>query len=102
MGREEVVATGPLRLEWRDGPRAPFKTSRESVAVNGGIVYCRDGDSDYKILMFNSETGQWTVLQSCPKKYFSHSSSEWTIDSNWRGTFRHSHKDTPQPPHSTN
>ena len=65
------VATGPLRLEWRDGPRAPFITYGESVAVNGGIVYCRDGVSNYKILMFNSETGQWTVLQSCPKRFFS-------------------------------
>ena len=62
----------PLRLEWRDGPRAPFKTCGGSVAVNEGIVYCRDGiyGSD-KVLMFNSETEQWTVLQSCPKTYFS-------------------------------
>ena len=70
-GERRGVATGPLRLEWRDGPRAPFETFGESVAVNGGIVYCRDGDSDYKILMFKSETGQWAVLQGCPKKYFS-------------------------------
>ena len=70
-GERRGVATGPLRLEWRDGPRAPFKTKGESVAVNGGIVYCRDGISYYKILMFNSETGQWTVLQSCSKRFFS-------------------------------
>ena len=70
-GERRGMATGPLRLEWRDGPRAPFLTHGESVAVNGGIVYCCDDVSDYKILMFNSETGQWTVLQSCPKKYFS-------------------------------
>ena len=72
-GRERSgVATGSLRLEWRDAPRAPFKTWGESVAVNGGIFYCCDGDyGSNKLLMFNSETGQWTFLQSCPKKYFS-------------------------------
>ena len=64
------MARGPLKLEWRDGPRAPFKTKGESVAVNGGIVYCYDVDED-KILMFNSETGQWTVLPACPKECFS-------------------------------
>ena len=64
------MARGPLKLEWRDGPRAPFKTKGESVAVNGGIVYCHDFINN-KILMFNSETGQWTVLPECPNKYCS-------------------------------
>ena len=67
-GERRGVATGPLRLEWRDGPRAPFPTYGDSVAVNGGIVYCYDFDNNK---IFNSETGQWAVLQSCPKKYFS-------------------------------
>ena len=71
-GERRGVATGPLRLGWRDGPRAPFPTYGESVAVNGGIVYCRDSDyGNDELLMFNSETWQWTVLQSCPKKFFS-------------------------------
>ena len=69
-GERRGVATGPLRLEWRDGPRAPFKTFGESVAVNEGIVYCYHHFNN-KLLMFNSETGQWTVLQSCPKRFFS-------------------------------
>ena len=62
---------GPLKLEWRDGPRIPFVTCGESVAVSGGMVYFRDGVSDNKVLMYNSRTGQWTVLPECPKKYFS-------------------------------
>ena len=64
------MARGPLKLEWKDGPRAPFKTYGESVAVIGGIVYCY-GNINNKILMFNSETGQWTVLPECPKIFFS-------------------------------
>ena len=64
------MARGPLKLEWKDGPRAPFKTYGESVAVIGGIVYCYDNINN-KILMFNSETGQWTVLPECPKRFFS-------------------------------
>ena len=63
------VARGPLKLEWKDGPRAPFKTKGESVAVNGGIVYCNANSN--KVLMFNSETGQWTVLPECPNEYCS-------------------------------
>ena len=63
------MARGPLKLEWKDGPRAPFRTYGESVAVNGGIVYCHANSN--KVLMFNSVTGQWTVLPECPKKYSS-------------------------------
>ena len=62
---------GPLKLEWRDGPRTPFGTLGESVAVSGGMVYCCDGVSCTKILMYNSKTGQWTVLPECPKRNFS-------------------------------
>ena len=70
FGFRNIQGIGALKLEWKDGPRAPFKTKGESVAVNGGIVYCYDFDED-KILMFNSETGQWTVLPACPKECFS-------------------------------
>ena len=65
------VATGPLKLEWRDGPPAPLSTEGYSVAVDGEMVYCRDGASSTIVLMFNSRIGQWTVLPECPKKAFS-------------------------------
>ena len=65
------VATGPLKLEWRDGPPAPLSTNGYSVAVDGEMVYCRDGVSSTIVLMFNSRTGQWTELIECPKKSFS-------------------------------
>ena len=65
------VATGPLKLEWRDGPPAPLSTKGYSVAVDGEMAYCRDGVSSTKVLMFNSRTGKWTVLPECPKKSFS-------------------------------
>ena len=71
-GREgSGVATGPLKLKWRDGPLAPFATCGHSVAVSGDMVYCADGVSGSKVLMFNSRTGGWTILPECPKKYFS-------------------------------
>ncbi|CAI7999181.1 Kelch-like protein 9 [Geodia barretti] len=35
------------------------------------MVYCADGVSFTKVLMFNSRTGQWTVLPECHKEYFS-------------------------------
>ena len=65
------VATRPLKLKWRDGPPAPFKTFGYSVAVSGDVVYCYDRSSDTKVLMFNWRTRQWTVLPECPKRFFS-------------------------------
>ena len=65
------VATGPLKLEWRDGPSAPFEACGHSVAVSGEIMYCCDRNSSTKVLMFNWRTGQWTVLPECPRRYFS-------------------------------
>ena len=69
-GREEDH-TGPLKLVWRDGPPAPFATFGHSVAVSGKKVFCVDFVSYSKILMFDVGTGQWTILQECPKKFFS-------------------------------
>ena len=71
VGRREVVSYGPLKLEWREGPRTPVATYGESVAVSGGTVYCCDGVSDTKVLMYNSETEQWMVLPECPNECFS-------------------------------
>ena len=63
---------GPLKLEWRDGPRTPFGTYGESVAVSEGMAYVCDGVSGWTIvLMYNSWTGQWTVLPECSKRKFS-------------------------------
>ena len=71
VGRSEMVSTGPLRLEWREGPRTPVATFGASVAVSGGRVYCYDGISSNKVLMYNSESEEWTVLPECPNRYFS-------------------------------
>ena len=68
---EGGVATVPLKLEWRDGPRAPFSTYGASVAVSREVAYFCDGVSNSKVLMYNSMTQQWTVLPECPKKFFS-------------------------------
>ena len=65
------VATGPLKLKWRDGPPAPFATKGHSVAVSGDMVYCADGNyGSTKVLIFNSRTEGWSLLE-CPKKLFS-------------------------------
>ena len=65
------AATGPLKLEWRDGPPAPFTTFGYSVAVSGQRLFCFDFVSHSKILMFDMRTGQWTVLPECSKRFFS-------------------------------
>jgi N-acetylneuraminic acid mutarotase len=48
-----------------------LKTYGHSVAVDGGKVYCCDSFSNTRVLMFDSETGQWTVLRKCPRNLFS-------------------------------
>ena len=63
------MATGALKLEWRDGPPALFPTEGHLVAVSGDMLYCVDGVSNTIVLMFNSRTGQWTVLPECPKQF---------------------------------
>ena len=65
------VATGPLKLEWKDGPKATCPTYGNSVAVSGGVAYFRDGLSDTTVQMYSSEKEQWTVLPECSKRYFS-------------------------------
>ena len=65
------VATGPLKLKWREGPPAPFATYGHSAAVTTDTLYCCDGLNDTKILMFDSKTEQWTILSECPRKFFS-------------------------------
>ena len=67
---KEECDGGPLKLEWRDGPRTPFGTYGYSVAISEGMVYCCHFASG-PILMYNSKTGNWTVLPECPKKDFS-------------------------------
>ena len=65
------VAPGPLKLKWVIGPPAPFETCGHSVAVSGDLVYCRDGASSTKVLMFKTGTEHWKVLPECPKQRFS-------------------------------
>ena len=63
------MVKGPLKLKWRDGPRAPGPISGHSVAVSGDLVYLCDGG--YEVLMFNSRREQWTVLPKCNRVFFS-------------------------------
>ena len=65
------VATRPLKLEWSDGPPAPFAIYGHAVAVRGEMMYCYDANHGGKVLMFKSRIGKWAVLPECPKKLFS-------------------------------
>ena len=60
------VGTGPLTLEWRDETPCPIEMYGESSAVHGKIAYFCDGKSRTNVLKYNSETGEWTILE-CPK-----------------------------------
>ena len=68
--KDSEVGTGPLNLEWKDETPCPIETRGESSAVHGKIAYFCDGESHIKILKYNSEMGEWAIL-NCPKKYFS-------------------------------
>ena len=60
------VATGPLKLKWKNGPKAPYGTYGYSVAVSGGVVYFAESKHGTKVQMYNPEKEQWTVLIKCP------------------------------------
>ena len=68
--RDSGVGTGPLNLEWKDETSCPIETHGESSAVHGKIAYFCDGESNTKILKYNSETGEWDILE-CLKWCFS-------------------------------
>ena len=59
-----------LKLKWKEKPDAPLETFGESSAIQGKCFYCYSWDEN-KIMMFNTETGKWTILLQCQKKDFS-------------------------------
>ena len=68
-GKPRGPAPEPVKLRWENGPKAPLKTSGESVAVLGRVVYFYSWDE--KFMMYDSETGKWAILPECPKVNFS-------------------------------
>ena len=60
-----------LKLEWKDGPKAPSVICGESAVVSEGMAYFCEGVNNTKVIVYNTDTEQWTVLPECPKKYFS-------------------------------
>ena len=59
-----------LKLKWKEKPDAPLETFGESSAIQGKFFYCYSWDEN-KIMMFNTDTGKWTILPQCQKKDFS-------------------------------
>ena len=59
-----------LKVKWEEKPNAPFQMFGECSAVQGKFIYCYSWKED-KIMMFNTETGAWTILPQCQKKSFS-------------------------------
>ena len=69
-GKPRGPAPEPVKLRWKNGPKAPLKTCGESGAVLGRVAYFYSWD-EKKIMMYDSETGKWAILPECPKTYFS-------------------------------
>ena len=69
-GKPRGPAPEPVKLRWKNGPKAPLKTCGESVAVLGRVAYFYSWKEN-KIMMYDSETGKWAILPECPKASFS-------------------------------
>ena len=86
------MATGALKLEWKDGPLAPFPTEGRSVAVSGDMLYCVDGVSDTNVQLkdramdSSSRMSQTVVFR------------KGRADSNWRETSRQCCENSYQSP----
>ena len=60
----------PIKLRWKNGPKAPLKTFGETVAVLGRVAYFYHCNEN-RMMLYDSETGKWAILPECPKSYFS-------------------------------
>ena len=69
-GQDSEEGTEPIKLHWRNESSCPIETNGERFAVQGKTVYFCDVQSNTKVLKYNSETGEWAILE-CPKKFFS-------------------------------
>ena len=69
-GQDSEGGTGPIKLHWKNESFCIIDTNGESSAVQGKMVYFCDVQSNTKVLKYNSETGEWAILE-CPKKFFS-------------------------------
>ena len=69
-GKPRGPAPEPVKLRWKNGPKAPLKTYGETVAVLGRVAYFYSWKEN-KIMMYDSETGKWAILPECPKASFS-------------------------------
>ena len=69
-GKPRGPAPEPVKLRWKNGPKAPLKTFGETVAVLGRVAYFYSWKEE-KIMMYDSETGKWAILPEYPKTSFS-------------------------------
>ena len=69
-GKPHGPAPKPVKLQWKNGPKAPLKTYGETFAVLGKVAYFYSWD-EKKIMMYDSETGKWAILPECPQIDFS-------------------------------
>ena len=69
-GKPRGPAPEPVKLRWKNGPKAPLTTFGDSVAVLGRVAYFYSYN-EKKIMMYDSETGKWAILPECPKTFFS-------------------------------
>ena len=65
--RGQSVRDGPLSLHWSKCRRAPRKTSRPSVVVDGNMAYFNFALTNYAY-SYDSEKQTWSSLPRCPWK----------------------------------
>ena len=68
--RKEVSMLKSLKLKWKEKPDGPLETFGESSAIQGKCFYCYSWDEN-TIIMFNTETGKWTILPQSAKRRIS-------------------------------
>ena len=64
-----VMQKGKLRLSWKMCKPAPCALSSGSATVCGSMAYFNPCGSN-EVLLYNSDTGEWSPLPACPTKRF--------------------------------
>ena len=67
-----VANEGNIKLNWKDGGRAPRGMFGEVVAVDRGVAYFRpEGYKMQIVLAYSSTNNKWSELPKCPNHTFS-------------------------------
>ena len=66
-----VASGGSIKLQWKDGEKAPYKMWGKVATVNGSIAYFSANPQNKNVYSFDSSNKKWSELPECSNCGFS-------------------------------